>query len=345
MAAYRAEFLHHYYRSRRRPRAAYSMGLIHRWSRWLGPLRPLANVATGRPLFGGLARLVAGIAPQRPVPQFAPRTFRQGWRPRAGRARAGRGNAPRVVLWTDTFNNQFAPDALHAAAELLCDAGCEVVIPRHDLCCGRPYYDFGWLDEARQMLGRTLHGLRRELDAGAHLVGLEPSCLGVFRDELPALFPKDATAALLSRRTHLLGEFLDGLAGWRPPALQGRALLHSHCHTHALFDTEADARVLRRTGLDVRKAEAGCCGMAGAFGYETHKYEVSRAIFDQGLAPLLAGLPDDGLVVADGFSCRQQVAQLSGRPALTLAEVLRRGRALGDEAADQATAEPAAVSS
>jgi len=317
MATYKAEFLHHHYRDRLRPRAAYSMGLIHRWARLLAPVWWAPNMATGTPVFGRLSRAVAGIAPQRPVPSFVRRTFRSAWRapPPEGR--------PPVVLWTDTFNNHFGPEPLHAAAEVLEAAGYAVTIPRRNLCCGRPYYDFGWLLPAKRMLKRTMVGLRRELDAGAHVVGIEPSCLSVFRDELRNLFPDDPEAERLARRTKSLAEFLETVAGFEPPRMSGGVLLHGHCHHKAVLGMAADAALLRKSGLDVRVLDDGCCGMAGAFGYEADKYEVSVGVFEQGLGTTLKRTPPDMPLVADGFSCRQQVEQLTGRHAVTLAELLR----------------------
>lgn len=318
MATYKAEFLHHHFQGRLRPRAAYSMGLIHRWARWLAPVWWAPNLATQTPVFGRLSRAAAGIAPQRPVPTFAP-TFRRSWKPEPGNGR------PPVILWTDSFNNHFTPEPLFAAAEVLEAAGYAVTIPRRNLCCGRPYYDFGWLDAAKRTLRRTMAGLRRDLDAGAYVVGIEPSCLSVFRDELPNLFPDDPEAKRLARRTMLLAEFLEKVARFDPPRLTGRALVHGHCHHKAVFGMGCDAAQIRKSGLDARILDDGCCGMAGAFGYETDKYEVSVAIFDQGLGATLERASPDTLLIADGFSCRSQVEQLAGRRALTLAEVFRDG--------------------
>ena len=317
MATYKSEFLYHHYKHRARPRAAWSMGLIHRWARLLAPVWWAPNLATKTPVFGRLSRAAAGIAPQRPVPAFAAKTFRRSWTAPPDRGR------PPVVLWTDSFNNHFTPEPLFAAAEVLDAAGYAVTIPRTNLCCGRPYYDFGRLDEARSTLKQTMAGLRRELDAGAHVVGVEPSCLSVFRDELPNLFPDDPEAKRLAKRSMLLAEFLEKVAHFDPPKLNGKALVHGHCHHKAVFGMACDAAQIRKSGLDARILDDGCCGMAGAFGYEEDKYPVSLAIFDQGLGATLRQAPPDTLLIADGFSCREQVEQLTGRHPLTLAEVLR----------------------
>lgn len=317
MATYKAEFLHHHYQHRPRPRAAWSMGLIHRWARLLAPVWWAPNLATQTPVFGRLSRAAAGIAPQRPVPTFAAKTFRRSWTAPPDRGR------PPVVLWTDSFNNHFTPEPLFAAAEVLDAAGYAVTIPRRNLCCGRPYYDFGRLDDARSTLKQTMAGLRRELDAGAYVVGVEPSCLSVFRDELPNLFPDDPEAKRLASRSMLLAEFLEKVANFDPPKLSGQALVHGHCHHKAIFGMACDAAQIRKSGLDARILDDGCCGMAGAFGYEEDKYPVSLAIFDQGLGATLRQASPDTLLIADGFSCREQVEQLTGRHPLTLAEVWR----------------------
>lgn len=321
MATYKAEFQHHYYRGRLRPRAAYSMGMIHRWARLLAPVPWLANLATQTPGIGRLARAVAGIAPERPVPVFAPRTFRRSWKGGSEPA-AQPDSRPRVVLWTDSFNNHFSPDALHAAAAVLEAAGCAVTVPRSNLCCGRPWYEYGRLDQARRELRRTLAGLRSELEAGAHVVGIEPSCLSVFHNEMPSLFPGDAEAERLRRRAMLLGDYLETVAHYQPPPRAGRVLVHGHCHQRAVFGMDAEVALLRRTGMEVRLLDDTCCGMAGAFGYETDKYAVSQAIFDQGWGAALRIEPPDTLLIANGFSCREQVRQLAGRNALTLAHML-----------------------
>src|SRR5690606_12947265 len=168
VATYKAEFYAHHYAGRRRPRAAYSMGLIHRWAR-LAALAPrVANAVTQTRGLNHLARRVAGITPARTIPRFAPRPFTRLFRRRALRAHSG----PPVLLWPDTFNNHFHPETALAAAEVLEAAGHRVVLPRRALCCGRPLYDFGMLDLARRLLLRTLEALRPEIEAGIPMVCL-----------------------------------------------------------------------------------------------------------------------------------------------------------------------------
>ncbi|HSG41078.1 MAG TPA: FAD-linked oxidase C-terminal domain-containing protein, partial [Thermoanaerobaculia bacterium] len=311
MATYKAEFLHHRYRGRPRPRQAYAMGLVHWWAR-LAALAPgIANGLGRNPVL----KKIAGVHPDRRLPRLAETTFR---------ARFGkREPSPSVLLWPDTFTNFFHPETGQAAVEVLEAAGARVAIPRRALCCGRPLYDFGMLDLARRQLRRILEALRPEIEAGVPLVGLEPSCVAVFRDELVNLFPEDEIARRLSRQTFTLAEFLVR-QGWEPPRLAGAAVVHGHCHHHAVMGMSADRLLLDRLGLNWRLLDSGCCGMAGAFGFEEDHYEVSMACAERALLPAVRATGAETLVVADGFSCREQIAQATGRQALHLAEVLRK---------------------
>jgi Fe-S oxidoreductase len=338
MATYKAEFRYHHYRGRLRPRAAYAMGLFPWWAR-LASLAPgLANAVAGAPLLGTLLRRLGGLTDRRELPRFAEETFRSwfGQRARAdadagrasggdaGRAAAGSGApGPDVLLWPDTFSDHLHPAAARAAVRVLEEAGCRVSLPEASLCCGRPLYDFGMLDLARRQLRQILDALRPRIRAGVPLVGVEPSCVAVFRDELVDLFPDDPDARRLADQTFLLGEFLvDGLEGWSPPRLQRKALVHLHCHHRAVLGTEAELEVLARLGLDYEVLESGCCGLAGSFGFEADKYEVSMAAGERVLLPAVRRADPDTLVITDGFSCRTQIEHGTGRRALHLAEVV-----------------------
>jgi Fe-S oxidoreductase len=318
MATYKAEFLSHYYAGRVRPRAAYAMGLIHWWARAAALAPGLANAVARNPLTGGALKWLAGVAPQRALPAFAPETFRHWFRARGGWRPAG----DAVVLWTDTFSDHFFPETARHAVAVLEAAGCRVEIPPRALCCGRPLYDWGMLDLAESLLRRTLRTLRPAIRAGVPVVVLEPSCLAVFRDELPNLFPHDLDARRLSRQAVTLAGFLAARPQYRAPRLEGHALLHGHCHQKALIGVDAEARLLRATGLEVDVLDAGCCGMAGSFGFERAHYDVSVAVGERALLPAVRAASDATLLVADGFSCREQIAQTTGRRALHIADVL-----------------------
>jgi FAD/FMN-containing dehydrogenase/Fe-S oxidoreductase len=320
VATYKAEFLAHYYKRRLRPIAAYTMGLIYWWARLASHMPRLVNWLAHAPLFGRVFKALGGIHREREVPRFARWTFRRWF---AARALANEGR-PQVMLWPDTFTNYFQPGIAAAAVDVLESAGYQVVLPPRVLCCGRPLYDFGMLGLARRMLRQILDSLRDEIARGTPLVALEPSCLSVFRDELVALFPSDEHAQRLARQSFLLSEFLRDQARWHPPTLPAaKALVQAHCHHHAIAKLDAERALLDEMGMQHAILDAGCCGMAGAFGFERAHYDVSVACAEHKLLPAVRDASLDTLVVADGFSCREQIAQTTGRRALHLAQLLQ----------------------
>jgi Fe-S oxidoreductase len=319
MASYKAEFLAHYYAGRLRPRSAYAMGLVYWWARAAAVAPGVANFVGRAPLLRDVFKLIGGIARCRRIPQFAPESFTRWFR---RRERAGASpDGERVILWPDTFNNHFFPDTARAAVEVLEAAGCRVEIPPRPLCCGRPLYDYGMLDLAKRMLRQILETLRPAIRAGVPVIGLEPSCVSVFRDEMVNLLPHDHDARRLSQQTFSLGEYLER-RGWHPPSLEGRALVHAHCHHTSVLKFDGERRLLEHLGLDIAIPDAGCCGMAGSFGFEAHHYDVSMAVGERVLLPAVRRASQDTLIIADGFSCREQIAQATGRHAVHLAEVL-----------------------
>jgi FAD/FMN-containing dehydrogenase/Fe-S oxidoreductase len=325
VATYKAEYLHHHYRGRVRPRAAYATGMIHRWAR-AGSLAPgMANALTGAPGVSAVVKAAAGIAPGRRVPKLARQTFRRWFEARGPQGEVGKRS---VVLWPDTFTDRFHPWVARAAVEVLEAAGHRVLLPTRGLCCGRPLYDHGMLTHARREGRRSVESLRPFADRGVPIVGLEPSCVAVFRDELPNLFPNDAATREVAAAMRTFAEFADDRPEVAPAGTLDRpALVQTHCHQHAVMGFDADLRVMARAGLEVERPNPGCCGMAGGFGFERgRKYEVSCAVAEQALLPALREAPADVLVLADGFSCREQIAQLGGRRALHLAEALRMAR-------------------
>jgi FAD/FMN-containing dehydrogenase/Fe-S oxidoreductase len=319
MATYKAEFLAHHYEGRLRPRAAYAMGWIHRWA-GLARLAPgLVNFLGSTPGFSYVTKLLGGIARQRQIPKFAAQTFTEWFRRRAVQNQ----DKPPVILWPDTFSNHFHPRIAQAAVEVLEHAGYRVTIPEASLCCGRPLYDFGMLETARHQLEQVLEALRPQIAAGTPVIGLEPSCVSVFRDEMTNLLSQNAEAEKLKRQTFLLSEFLVQEADYRPPKLQCKALVHGHCHHKSVLKFDAEQELLKRIGLDFQVLDSGCCGMAGSFGFEAEKYEVSVKIGERVLLPAVRRADADTLIIADGFSCFQQIEGLAGRKPLHIAEVLQ----------------------
>jgi FAD/FMN-containing dehydrogenase/Fe-S oxidoreductase len=327
IATYRAEFLSHYYERHARPLHAYAFGMVDKWLQLASISPGLANVMTQTPGLTTIARKMLDIAPQRTIPRVAGVSFRK-WARGANvpvspkRSEVGTTGGD-VLLWVDTFNNSFHPGTLRAAHDVLRSAGCNVFISRRRLCCGRPLYDFGMIDQAKEYLQHVLSSLAAYIDAGIPIVVLEPSCASVFRDELRNLFPRDARAEKLRAQTFLLSEFLERKApGYAAPAIAGRIVLHGHCHHKAVMKMTDEESLLRKTGAEVQALDAGCCGMAGSFGFDAHKYSVSIAAGERVLLPAVRAAAADTLIVSDGFSCREQIAQTTGRHALHLADVL-----------------------
>ena len=320
VATYKAEFLSHYYQGRLRPRGAHAFAYIDVWARIASHFPAVANFATQLPVLRDVAKVVAGMPQQRRIPAFASQTFRAWFAQRQPRNR----DTPPVLLWPDTFNNYFHPVAAQAAVDVLEAAGFRILLPKVDLCCGRPLYDFGLLDRAKRLLRRILDALAAEIVSGVPLVVLEPSCAAVFRDELLNLFPDDPGAQKLSRQTFLLSEFLEKKAKhFVLPKLPRKALLHGHCHHKTIMKMTDEESVLKKMGVDFHAPAPGCCGMAGSFGFEKEKYEVSVAIGELELLPAVRKTPPDSLIIADGFSCREQISQCAGREALHLAQVIQ----------------------
>ncbi|HWR53325.1 MAG TPA: heterodisulfide reductase-related iron-sulfur binding cluster, partial [Bryobacteraceae bacterium] len=319
MATYKAEFLSHYYEGRPRPRYAYAMGLIYWWAR-LASLAPGAvNFVTQMPVVSNLLKAAGGIAQRRKMPEFAPQTFKE-WYRRRGPLKIDK---PEVILWPDTFTNHFKPRAGQAAVEVLENAGFRVRLPGKSLCCGRPLFDYGFLDTAERLLRDVLEALAPAIRRGTVVVGLEPSCVAVFRDELPNLFPENQDAKRLSNQTFTLAEFLTGrVENYSPPRLERKAVVHQHCHHKSVLKTDADKDLYSRMGLAATVLDSGCCGMAGSFGYEPHKYDLSMHCGESVLLPAVREASKDTIIMTDGFSCRSQIEDATRRRGLHIAQVL-----------------------
>ena len=320
MAAYKAEFLAHYYEGRRRPLRSYAFGLINHWGAMAEYVPRLANFFMRAPPFGAAIKWALDVAPERSLPAFASRSFRRSFE-----SRVPDPESRRVLLWPDCSNNYFHPEVARAAVSVLEAAGYTVDIPRERLCCGRPLYDHGMLTAARRRLVEILEALRGEIEAGTPIVGLEPSCVSVFRDELLRFFPDDPLAQKLSRQALFLTEFLVRAGKLPSGGMRGRAIVHPHCHERASLCLDDDIAVLKATGLDLTVLDAGCCGMAGAFGFERDHFEVSRTVGERVLLPAVRAASPETYIVTNGFSCREQITQMTGRRVWHVAEVLAKG--------------------
>ncbi|GAA2483200.1 FAD-binding and (Fe-S)-binding domain-containing protein [Streptomyces gobitricini] len=316
MATYKAEFLHHHYAGRPRPAAHYAMGRLPRWLRLAAPFARVLNTAARvRPL-AALAKRVAGVAPERDLPELAAETFTRWFR--------RRGSAPGdLLLWPDTFTEYLSPSVGRAAVTVLEAAGLRPALPAARVCCGLTYVSTGQLDHARTVMRRTLDTVEPAL--GTPVVVLEPSCATALRTDLPELLPDDPRARRLAGSVRTFAEALEEYAPhWQPPRLDRPVTGQTHCHQHAVLGDAADRRLRARAGLTGDLA-GGCCGLAGDFGFTRGHYEVSAACAEDQLLPAVRAARPGTEVIADGFSCRTQLDQLAAVRARHLAEVLAEG--------------------
>jgi Fe-S oxidoreductase len=266
------------------------------------------------------------MAPSRDIPAFAPLTLQQWWRDRGGTKNP---DGPRVVLWPDTFNNHFHTDVGVACVEAIEAAGWQVVMPSGYVCCGRPLYDYGFLGAAERYLRKTLDLLRDEIRQGTPIVGMEPSCLAVFKDELTGMLPHDDDAQRLARCAMHFSEFFERHE-LEVPQLERDALVWGHCHHKATGGMDPEHKLLKRMGLEISPVSGGCCGLAGSWGFEQGHHEISMDCGEQALLPAVRDADRDTLVIANGFSCKTQIEQSdAGRNALHVAQVMKMAREHG----------------
>jgi FAD/FMN-containing dehydrogenase/Fe-S oxidoreductase len=333
MAKLKYEFLARYYETHAIPLRSRIFAHIHTLSRWGARFAPMSNWATQSSL-GRWALERIGVDSRRPLPPFAPQTFDAWWRAHrtgngtkavVGAAGAGADSErPQVALFADTFLRYNVPEVGRASVRVLERLGYDVIVPEVG-CCGRPMISKGLLPSAKALAQRNLEALLPLARAGVPIVGCEPSCLLTFQDEVPDFLPGDDAQAL-AKVTALIDVFLHQHIqnhGWPGPVAGGRKVLfHGHCHQKAITGTRAAVAVLGAAGFDVSELDAGCCGMAGSFGFEREHYDVSLAIGERRILPAVRGLPADTEVVAMGVSCRQQIGHGAGRHARHLVEVL-----------------------
>jgi Fe-S oxidoreductase len=318
----KAEFLHHHFRGRIRPRHAYALGFIDKAAHLASKMPSVANFVGQTPGLKHALRFAGGVTQHRAVPTFADVTLQDWFASRPERNPTGK----KVVLWPDTFNNYFESNVGIACVEALEDAGYRVTMPQGHVCCGRPLYDYGFLHAARRYLNRTLDVLRDDIRAGVPVIGMEPSCLAVFRSELRKLMPNDEDAMRLSMRAVHFADFFER-ENIELPRLQGDAVLWGHCHHKATGGMRSEEKLLERMGLDVSQAKGGCCGLAGSWGFEAAHHDLSLDIGEEGLFPAVREASPETLIVADGFSCRTQLKGSDvGREGLHIAQVMQLAR-------------------
>jgi FAD/FMN-containing dehydrogenase/Fe-S oxidoreductase len=334
MAAYKAEFLAQHYKGRMHPLQHYVFGFADKLARF-GSIAPgITNAILAGGITSPIVKRIAGVAQQRVLPRLAKRSYQQlrTANESNGATHDAHSSASSVLLWPDTWNNYYHPQTLVAAETVLTTAGFEVKSPKGHICCGRPLYDFGFLDHARAYLKDVLERMAPQISAGMPFIFLEPSCASVFKDELLEFFPKDDRAQRISKQVWLLADWLESSApNWVPSWLEGaQILVHGHCHHKAVFGGPAsEIALLRRAGANVEQIKAGCCGMAGPFGFGAEKFEVSKTIANDGLMAAVESAGPMTVLLADGFSCREQIQQLGHKQAVHFAELLARSCGCG----------------
>jgi len=321
MATYKAEALHQRYRRRLRPRSHYALGGLPRWARWTQPVAPLANRLARLGPLQRLVKAAAGVDARRSLPGLADQPFRRWARATSHESGGTASDSYDVVIWADSFTDSFASGTGRAAVEVLERAGLRVGVVGEPACCGLTWVTTGQLGTARKVLTRTLDVLHPYVDRGIPVVGLEPSCLATLRSDAVEL-TADPRAAEVAAGVRTLAELLGDLPDWRPPDLTGTTVVaQPHCHHASVLGWSADAAILDRAGATVTRL-GGCCGLAGSFGVEQGHYEVSVAVAEHALLPAVRQAPEGAVVLADGFSCRTQLADLADVEALHLAELL-----------------------
>jgi FAD/FMN-containing dehydrogenase/Fe-S oxidoreductase len=324
MATYKAEFLSHHYQGRLRPAAHYSMGWLPLWARLSRAAPRSANAVLHAPGLARLGKRLAGVAAAREAPAFAEESFTQWWA-RRGSPEPDPADPRTVLLWPDTFSNNFHPNVAKSAVRVMEDAGFKVAVPARAVCCGLTWISTGQLDTAKRVLHRTLDVLRPWIEAGTPVVGLEPSCTAVFRADAPELMPEDQDVKRLAGQFRTFAELLlnDAPDGWSPPELTRAATVQTHCHQHAVLEYDADRELMRRAGIEADVLDEGCCGLAGNFGFERGHHDLSMKVGEHGVLPAVRAAAPSAFIVADGFSCRTQIEQGdTGRRAMHLAEAL-----------------------
>jgi Fe-S oxidoreductase len=321
MAAYKSEVLHQSYKRRLRPRSHYSLGWLPRWSRLAARMPKLANRMTSLPGIRQLALYFAGVDSRRNIPAFAPQTFRQWFA-----ARPSTAVGTPVLLFVDSFTDHFSPEVGRAAVEVLTAAGYAPQLTTREACCGLTWISTGQLDGARRILARTTGELSAAIEQGMPIVGLEPSCTAVLRSDINEILDNEA-ARRVSAATVTVAELLARTEGYTPPSLDGvRVIAQPHCHHHAVLGWEADAKLLKSAGATVKRL-GGCCGLAGNFGVERGHYEVSVKVAEQQLLPALDKAEPGDILLADGFSCRTQAADLADTAGVHLVQLLAEAQA------------------
>ncbi len=327
MAKIKIEFLAHYYEKHGTPLRARLMGHIHTLSKLAAPVAPLANLVMQTPL-GRPAMALMGVHRNRKLSPFERRTFIHRWRSHQKRHPERRATRGKVVYFHDTWATYNYPRVGMSAVKLLEAAGFEVIVEERRACCGRPALSKGLVDVARKSARRIVQVLAGYARQGIPILGTEPSCILTLRDEYRDLLPADEDMEAVASQAFLLDEYLaklhaDGTLGitWKN-STGPEVLFHGHCHQKALIGVGPSMAMLKEAGCRPTESGAGCCGMAGSFGYEEEHYENSRKVGEERLFPTIRETPTDVTLSVAGVSCRQQIEHFTNRRSKNIAEVL-----------------------
>lgn len=318
MAMYKSEFFEHYYAWRLRPRSHYAMGLIGYWGPLAARMPRISNVFTQAPLLGAFTKFAGGYDRRRSIPKFAPSAFSRGYK-RGDRD----ADLEKVLLIPDLYNDVFFPETLFAAAKVLKNYGFDVELPSRNPREIRPLLHYGMIGRSIKELKRAIGIMAPYAEKGVPIIFLEPSTASVYRDEMTELLPNDRDAMRIKEHSFLLPEFIQKRR-LKIPKLEGRAVLHGHCHQKAVLDPGAARNIIKKMGLDLEEPQPGCCGMAGSFGLEPQHYDISIAIGEEGLLPAIRNAKKTTYIVAEGFSCRSQILDLTDRVPLHIAELMEK---------------------
>ncbi|MDP9370683.1 MAG: heterodisulfide reductase-related iron-sulfur binding cluster, partial [Chloroflexota bacterium] len=327
MAKLKAEWLAHYHQANGTPLRARVFGHIHTVSRLSAPFAPLVNLGMCTPLARPVMRAL-GVHPERQLSPFARRTFVHRWRKHREHRPAERQTRGQVVYFHDTFATYNYPRIGLAAVKLLEAAGFDVVVEERRACCGRPMLSKGLIGDAKKVARKNVALLAPYAKKGIPIVGTEPSCILTLRDEYKDLLPNDPDTVAVARESFMIDEFLAKLAAADDLGIAWKegtgpdVLFHGHCHQKALIGVGPSMSILRAAGCRPTESGAGCCGMAGSFGYEAEHYDVSRKIGEERLFPAVKAADKETVISVAGVSCRQQIEHFAGRKPRHIAEVL-----------------------
>lgn len=335
MAKIKTEWLQHYWKDNGIPLRTRLFARQPQIARLIGgtPLAHMVNWVNRQRPIRALMEAALGISRERDLPAFAARTFTQWYQ-----KQSWPDEGPPVVLFADTFNNYHTPAVAQAAAAFLRTTGHTVQIPQQTVCCGRTLLSKGFVNDAQLQALETVDALYPYAEQGVPIVGLEPSCILTLRDEFLSLLPGEPRAEVLAEQAMTFEAFVaqradDGAFDdvvWN--GAPERIMLHGHCHQKALVGTSATERALSLPSSSVDTVDAGCCGMAGSFGYEAEHLDISHKMAERVLAPAVRAAADETVIAAPGFSCRSQIKDTTGRAALHPAQILRAALAAPETA-------------